>query len=71
MRKLGKSLGSALEKSRGIIMAHHKPLAKKLRLINREKSNQPVPVWVTVKTRRRVLRPYRLRHWRRSKLEDV
>ncbi|MCI4436421.1 MAG: 50S ribosomal protein L39e [Ignisphaera sp.] len=52
-------------------MAHYKPLAKKLRLINREKSNQRVPVWVTVKTRRRVLRPYRLRHWRRSKLEDV
>jgi len=72
MRKQGKSLGSALEKSRRwVIMAHYKPLAKKLRLINREKSNQRVPVWVTVKTRRRVLRPYRLRHWRRSKLEDV
>ncbi|MCC6015875.1 MAG: 50S ribosomal protein L39e [Desulfurococcaceae archaeon] len=52
-------------------MAHHKPLAKKLRLINREKSNQPIPMWVTIKTRLRVRRPYRLRNWRRSKLKDV
>ncbi|MEM1683679.1 MAG: 50S ribosomal protein L39e [Ignisphaera sp.] len=52
-------------------MARYKPLAKKLRLINREKSNQPVPVWVSLKTRLKIRRGYRLRHWRRSKLGDV
>lgn len=52
-------------------MARHKPLAKKLRLINREKNNQPVPMWVTIKTRLRIRRGFRLRHWRRSKLKDV
>jgi large subunit ribosomal protein L39e len=52
-------------------VARNKPLAKKLRLINREKSNQPIPVWVTVKTLRKVMRRFRLRNWRRSKLEDV
>jgi len=52
-------------------MARNKPLAKKLRLINREKSNQPIPVWVTIKTRLKVRRSFRLRHWRRSKLGDV
>ncbi len=52
-------------------MARNKPLAKKLRLINREKSNQPIPVWVTIKTRLKIRRNFRLRHWRRSKLGDV
>ncbi|MDK6028523.1 50S ribosomal protein L39e [Ignisphaera sp. 4213-co] len=52
-------------------MARNKPLAKKLRLINREKSNQPIPVWVAIKTIRKVMRGYRLRNWRRSKLGDV
>uniref|UniRef100_A0A7C2Z8N9 Large ribosomal subunit protein eL39 n=1 Tax=Ignisphaera aggregans TaxID=334771 RepID=A0A7C2Z8N9_9CREN len=52
-------------------MAHYKPLAKKLRLINRGKSNQPLPVWVTLRTRFKIRRPYRLRNWRRSKLGDV
>ncbi|MEL9940118.1 MAG: 50S ribosomal protein L39e [Ignisphaera sp.] len=52
-------------------MARNKPLAKKLRLINREKSNQPIPVWVTVKTIRKIMRGYRLRNWRRAKLGDV
>ncbi|MEM0026634.1 MAG: 50S ribosomal protein L39e [Ignisphaera sp.] len=52
-------------------MARNKPIAKKLRLINREKSNQPIPVWVTVKTIRKVMRGYRLRNWRRFKLGDV
>jgi large subunit ribosomal protein L39e len=52
-------------------MAHNKPLAKKLRLINREKSNQPIPVWVTAKTLMKIRRHFRLRHWRRSKLGDV
>ncbi|MEM4971398.1 MAG: 50S ribosomal protein L39e [Sulfolobales archaeon] len=52
-------------------MARNKPLAKKLRLINREKSNSPIPVWVVAKTMRRIRYRPRLRHWRRSKLKDV
>ncbi|MDT7895195.1 MAG: 50S ribosomal protein L39e [Desulfurococcales archaeon] len=52
-------------------MARNKPLAKKLRLINREKSNSPIPVWVIAKTMRRIRYRPRLRLWRRSKLKDV
>lgn len=52
-------------------MAHSKPLAKKLRLINREKSNNPIPIWVTAKTLMKVRRHFRLRHWQRSRLGDV
>ncbi len=52
-------------------MARNKPLAKKLRLINREKSNSPIPVWVIAKTMRRIRYRPRLRNWRRSKLKDV
>ncbi|MEM1644675.1 MAG: 50S ribosomal protein L39e [Ignisphaera sp.] len=52
-------------------MARNKPLAKKIRLINREKTNQPIPTWVTVRTRLKVRRSYRLRNWRRNKLKDV
>jgi len=52
-------------------LARAKPLAKKLRLINREKSNSPIPVWVVAKTMRKVRYRPRLRHWRRSKLKDV
>jgi large subunit ribosomal protein L39e len=52
-------------------VARAKPLAKKLRLINREKSNSPIPVWVIAKTMRKIRYRPRLRHWRRSKLKDV
>jgi len=52
-------------------MARAKALAKKLRLINREKSNSPIPIWVIAKTMRKVRYRPRLRHWRRSKLKDV
>lgn len=52
-------------------MARNKPLAKKLRLVNREKSNNPIPVWVTVKTLMKIRRHFRLRSWRRSKLGDI
>jgi large subunit ribosomal protein L39e len=52
-------------------MARAKPLAKKLRLINREKINSPIPVWVVAKTMRRIRYRPRQRHWRRSKLKDV
>ncbi|MEZ0394271.1 MAG: 50S ribosomal protein L39e [Desulfurococcaceae archaeon] len=50
-------------------MARFKPLARKLRLAAANKSNRPVPLWVTAKTRGRVRRTFRLRHWRRTKLK--
>lgn len=53
----------------GVARAKH--IAKKLRLAVALKSNKPVPVWVTIKTRLRVRRPFRLRHWRRSKLKNI
>ncbi|MCE4611132.1 MAG: 50S ribosomal protein L39e [Desulfurococcales archaeon] len=50
-------------------MAHFKPLARKLRLARALKANRPVPVWVVVRTKRRIrVNPLR-RHWRRSKLK--
>jgi len=49
-------------------MARNKPLAKKLRLASAIKSNYQVPVWVIVKTRRRVSRKLR-RNWRRSRMQ--
>lgn len=52
-------------------MARAKHVARKLRLAVATKSNEPVPVWVTIKTRLRVRRPFRLRHWRRSKLRNI
>jgi len=50
-------------------MAHFKPLGKKLRLAKAAKSNQPVPVWVSVKTLRKVRFNLKRRNWRRSKLK--
>jgi large subunit ribosomal protein L39e len=50
-------------------MARFKPLARKLRLAAALKSNRPIPVWVTLKTNRRVRRGFRLRNWRRNKLK--
>ena len=52
-------------------MARAKPLAKKLRLINREKTNTPIPIWVIAKTMRKIRYRPRPRHWRRSKLKEV
>lgn len=52
-------------------MARNKPLAKKLRLCNRLKSNSPLPVWVVARTMRRLRWRPRLRHWRRVKLKDI
>jgi len=49
-------------------MARNKPLAKKLRLASALKSNYQVPVWVIVRTRRRVTRKVR-RNWRRSRMQ--
>jgi large subunit ribosomal protein L39e len=50
------------------LMAHYKPLAKKLRLASAYKSNFQVPAWVIVKTRGRVARKVR-RNWRRSRMQ--
>ncbi|WFO75840.1 50S ribosomal protein L39e [Desulfurococcaceae archaeon MEX13E-LK6-19] len=50
-------------------MARNKPLGKKLRLAAAYNSNKPIPIWVTVKTRLKVRRGFRLRHWRRTKLK--
>ncbi len=52
-------------------MARVKALARKLRLIKRERSNSPIPIWVIAKTLRKVKYRPRMRHWRRSKLKDV
>ncbi len=50
-------------------MARYIHLARKLRLASALKSNRAIPIWVTVKTRRRVRRGFRLRNWRRTKLK--
>lgn len=50
-------------------MARHVHLARKLRLAAAHKSNKPIPIWVTVKTNRRIRRGFRLRNWRRTKLK--
>lgn len=52
-------------------MARAKHVARKLRLAAAHNSNRPIPVWVTAKTRLRVRRAFRLRHWRRSKLKNI
>ncbi|MAO69979.1 MAG: 50S ribosomal protein L39e [Euryarchaeota archaeon] len=50
-------------------MARHKPLAKKLRLQKVTKQNRRVPVWVTLKTARRMTSHPKRHMWRRSKLQ--
>ncbi|MEM1620007.1 MAG: 50S ribosomal protein L39e [Fervidicoccaceae archaeon] len=50
-------------------MARFKPLARKLRLASAHKANSPVPLWVVVKTLRKVRTNYKRRHWRRQKLK--
>ncbi|MET1160595.1 MAG: 50S ribosomal protein L39e [Thermoprotei archaeon] len=50
-------------------MARYIHVARKLRLASALKSNKPIPIWVTIKTRLRVRRAIRLRHWRRTKLK--
>ncbi|MCY0868849.1 MAG: 50S ribosomal protein L39e [Desulfurococcus sp.] len=52
-------------------MARFKHVARKLRLAAAFKSNSPIPVWVTIKTRLRARRGFRLRNWRRSKLKNI
>mgnify|MGYP000288815925 CR=1 FL=1 len=50
-------------------MARFKILGKKIRLAKREKQNRPVPLWVLLKTKRRVRRNPKRYHWRRSRLK--
>ncbi|GAB6147632.1 50S ribosomal protein L39e [Stetteria hydrogenophila] len=50
-------------------MARNKPHARKLRLARALKSNSAVPVWVIIKTNRRVTFSPARRHWRVSKLK--
>lgn len=50
-------------------MARNKPLGKKLRLASALNSNEPIPVWVVAKTRRKVRFNYKRRYWRRQKLK--
>lgn len=52
-------------------MARNKHVARKLRLARATKSNSSLPVWVVVKTRRRVPFRPKLRHWRRVKLSNI
>ena len=50
-------------------MARNKPLGKKLRLAAALKSNRAPPLWVIVRTNRRVVTNPARRHWRRVKLK--
>ncbi len=45
-----------------------KGLGKKLRLAKALKQNRRIPLWVIVKTNRRVIRNPKRRHWRRTKI---
>ncbi|MCS7121031.1 MAG: 50S ribosomal protein L39e [Archaeoglobaceae archaeon] len=46
-----------------------KTLGVKLRLARKLKQNRRPPVWVIVKTKRKVTTTPKRRHWRRSKLQ--
>lgn len=46
-----------------------KTLGVKLRLAKRLKQNRRPPVWVTVRTKRKVFTNPKRRHWRRSRLQ--
>ncbi|HEX3013977.1 MAG TPA: 50S ribosomal protein L39e [Methanobacterium sp.] len=51
-------------------MSRNRPLAKKLRLAKANKQSRTVPVWVRIKTNRKVMtHPKARRHWRRSSLK--
>ncbi|MEM1628301.1 MAG: 50S ribosomal protein L39e [Desulfurococcaceae archaeon] len=52
-------------------MARFKHVARKLRLASAFNSNRPIPIWVTMKTRLKVRRGFRLRNWRRVKIKNV
>ncbi len=50
-------------------MSRNKPLGKKLRLMNRIKSNRRVPGWVMLRTDRHVTQNPKRKNWRRSNLK--
>jgi large subunit ribosomal protein L39e len=50
-------------------LARNKPTAKKRRLVKAGQRAKPVPAWVMAKTRGRVRRHAKRRHWRRSKIK--
>jgi len=50
-------------------MSRNRPLAKKLRLAKANKQNRRIPVWVMVKTNRKVRSHPKMRQWRRNKLK--
>ena len=50
-------------------MARVKPLAKKLRLAKRVKQNRRLPIWVILRTNRRMLENPKRRYWRTSRLQ--
>ncbi|MBC7110207.1 MAG: 50S ribosomal protein L39e [Archaeoglobi archaeon] len=45
-------------------------LGRKLRLAKAYKQNRRVPLWVIVRTRRKVLTHPKRRHWKRTKLKE-
>lgn len=50
-------------------MARNKPFAKKQRLLKVTKQNRRVPVWVMLRTNRKVNTHPKRHMWRRSKLQ--
>jgi len=50
-------------------MSRNKPFAKKKRLMKATKQNRRVPVWVMMRTDRKVTTHPKRHHWRRSKLK--
>ncbi|MDE0574061.1 MAG: 50S ribosomal protein L39e [Candidatus Poseidoniales archaeon] len=50
-------------------MSRNKPYAKKKRLNKVTKTNRRVPVWVMMRTNRKVTTHPKRHHWRRSKLQ--
>ena len=48
-------------------MATFKMPGKKIRLAKRGRQNRPVPLWVVLKTKRRVRRNPKRYHWKRSR----
>ena len=50
-------------------MSRNKPCAKKSRLSKATKQNRRVPLWVMLKTSRKVRTHPKMRKWRRSKVK--
>jgi len=50
-------------------LARAKNLPKKLKLAKALKQAKPVPAWVMAKTRGKVRRTPKQRHWRRTKIK--